>query len=224
MKLFNGLLRWIQSFVNVSAAQHLPFRGYIPALSQLRNIIGRPGQFELIHSNRPLRRYLNTEKRNAVVMLCSNGDQHGFHIHSESSHSKPVYISDDWWQATSHNVYLYAYACHSATFLQSSDITRFLVNCIGYRGDLWFWFGSEFANAFWSDFFVRLYRLLKKQERIDLEVSIKVRELYNSFLIEKLRKKTTDITAQEMRLNLACLNYHLEDLQFIRGARLWTDT
>lgn len=224
MTLFEQLTRLIQSHMTVSATRHLCFQGDLDRLPVSSNILSEVCSCENVSSTRPLRNYLDDRKRNVLVLLICHGDQqYGFYIERKGQESTCSPIPDNWWQVTNHDVYLYAYACHSATFLKSSDIKRFLVNCIGYRGDLWFWFGSESAIAFWSDFFTRLCKLLKKQERIDLEVTTKIRELYNDFLKENLRKKAAGITAEEIRLNLACLNYHLEDLQFIPGARLWTD-
>jgi hypothetical protein len=221
MKFIRQITSKVKSMIDVSSSETINLKGYLPPSSNLASIVDQLVKSKVVSLSIPLNRHLSLDKRNHVVVLWCQGEPKGFLCKDFDSIDSSVLLPDSWWQVDSdRNVYLFAYACHSSTFLLSSDITDYLVGCMGYERDLFFWFGSDSAKAFWMEFLTMLVELLHNTQAIDMPFSAQIQQLYAAFLLEKSKHVSAD---KAMRLNLACLNRQLENIKFIQGGRLWID-
>ncbi|MCJ7459563.1 MAG: hypothetical protein MUP17_11280 [candidate division Zixibacteria bacterium] len=224
MRFLQSVFRRFLSLFDLSSTQKLRFKGYLS--SDFHSMLDKVEKFERVCTSRPCKSYFDYNKRNIVVQLWCFGKNTGFFCDADESNQSPILLPEIWWLASSgdRNVYLFAYACNSSTYLSTSDIANYLTGCMGFRGELWFWFGSDSARTFWIEFGRRLQDLFQHSDAIDLAFSVKVHQLYLSYLKENIEKSRRMNKKEGMFLNLLFLNRHLENLELIQGGKLWTDT
>jgi len=230
MKLLKLVIDWFKSAIDLNPVKTLFIRGYLNPSSVLEtflNNLDKTARFKRVYSTSSLSECFQSDKHILMVVLCCQGEPRGFLCETSETNCSKTYIPEKWWQNEfDFEVYLFAYSCHSYTYISLSNLSKLLMGSIGFDGELSFWTGSKSGKFFWIRFFYKLQTSLKHIEAINLVTVSEIRQVYLDYL--KKEGKRIESNKQiseraEMWLNLACLNRQMEILGYIPGGRSWID-